>query len=178
MGIVAKEVKAMSQADILAFEKSGEATFSGHCLKLTDIKVWSQYFNLNLVFSSTIYIVVYLYGWHHSEKMFTITHAFIPRLVHKICLVYEFIIWYLILCYIVCYDNKNYCYVQYLVIKLFGLFWLMCEKCHSYSISSSKHFGSSWGYLWCNANFTKRIYQNLRLIVNLKSTLHLFMPNS
>ncbi|EHA8588772.1 hypothetical protein COCNU_scaffold006606G000010 [Cocos nucifera] len=39
MGTVAKEVKAMSQADILAFERSGEATFSGHCLKLTDIKV-------------------------------------------------------------------------------------------------------------------------------------------
>ena len=27
MGIVTKEVKAMSQADILAFEKSGEITF-------------------------------------------------------------------------------------------------------------------------------------------------------
>lgn len=39
MGIVAKEVKAMSQESILAFEKSGEVTLSGHCLKLTDIKV-------------------------------------------------------------------------------------------------------------------------------------------
>ncbi|KAL6188963.1 hypothetical protein ACLB2K_040353 [Fragaria x ananassa] len=39
MGIVAKEVKAMSQESILAFEKSGEVTFSGHCLKMTDIKV-------------------------------------------------------------------------------------------------------------------------------------------
>ena len=39
MGIVAKEVKAMLQADILSFERFGEVTFSGHCLKLTDIKV-------------------------------------------------------------------------------------------------------------------------------------------
>ncbi|XP_068659192.1 isoleucine--tRNA ligase, cytoplasmic-like [Aristolochia californica] len=39
MGPVAKEVKAMSQADIIAFEKSGEITIAGHCLKLTDIKV-------------------------------------------------------------------------------------------------------------------------------------------
>ncbi|XWS43910.1 hypothetical protein CRYUN_Cryun16bG0145300 [Craigia yunnanensis] len=41
MGVVAKEVKAMSQEDILAFEKSGEVTIATHCLKLTDIKcVW------------------------------------------------------------------------------------------------------------------------------------------
>ncbi|WOK99491.1 isoleucine--tRNA ligase, cytoplasmic [Canna indica] len=39
MGAVAKEVKAMSQADILSFEQSGEITFSGHCLKRSDIKV-------------------------------------------------------------------------------------------------------------------------------------------
>lgn len=39
MGIVAKEVKQMSQEDILAFEKAGEATFGTHCLKLADIKV-------------------------------------------------------------------------------------------------------------------------------------------
>ncbi|KAM7488581.1 hypothetical protein LguiB_026065 [Lonicera macranthoides] len=39
MGIVAKEVKQMSQEDILAFEKAGEATFGTHCLKLTDIKI-------------------------------------------------------------------------------------------------------------------------------------------
>ncbi|GKV22091.1 hypothetical protein SLEP1_g31990 [Rubroshorea leprosula] len=39
MGVVAKEVKAMSQEDILAFEKAGEVTIAGHCLKLTDIKV-------------------------------------------------------------------------------------------------------------------------------------------
>lgn len=43
MGIVAKEVKAMSQESILAFEKSGEVTFSGHCLKMTDIKVLMLY---------------------------------------------------------------------------------------------------------------------------------------
>lgn len=39
MGVVAKEVKAMSQEDILAFEKAGEVTIAGHCLKLADIKV-------------------------------------------------------------------------------------------------------------------------------------------
>lgn len=39
MGLVAKEVKAMSQEDILAFEKAGEVTVAGHSLKLTDIKV-------------------------------------------------------------------------------------------------------------------------------------------
>ncbi|XP_057499526.1 isoleucine--tRNA ligase, cytoplasmic-like [Actinidia eriantha] len=39
MGIVAKDVKAMSQEDILAFEKAGEVTFASHCLKLTDIKI-------------------------------------------------------------------------------------------------------------------------------------------
>ncbi|KAM1429029.1 hypothetical protein ACFX13_046053 [Malus domestica] len=39
MGVVAKEVKAMSQESILAFEKAGEVTVSGHCLKLADIKV-------------------------------------------------------------------------------------------------------------------------------------------
>ncbi|ONK75972.1 uncharacterized protein A4U43_C03F22490, partial [Asparagus officinalis] len=43
MGLVAKEVKAMSQADILAFEKSGEVTFSGNCLKSTDIKVLREF---------------------------------------------------------------------------------------------------------------------------------------
>ena len=39
MGSVAKEVKAMSQADILKFENSGEITFCGYNLKLSDIKV-------------------------------------------------------------------------------------------------------------------------------------------
>ncbi|KAG0481484.1 hypothetical protein HPP92_012342 [Vanilla planifolia] len=43
MGNVAKEVKAMTQADILAFERSGEATFSGHCLKFSDIKVLREF---------------------------------------------------------------------------------------------------------------------------------------
>ncbi|EOY07019.1 TRNA synthetase class I (I, L, M and V) family protein isoform 2 [Theobroma cacao] len=39
MGVVAKEVKAMSQEDILAFEEAGEVTIATHCLKRTDIKV-------------------------------------------------------------------------------------------------------------------------------------------
>ncbi|KAF7144182.1 hypothetical protein RHSIM_Rhsim05G0075700 [Rhododendron simsii] len=39
MGIVAKEVKAMSQKDILDFEKHGEVTIATHCLKLSDIKI-------------------------------------------------------------------------------------------------------------------------------------------
>ncbi|XP_072969393.1 isoleucine--tRNA ligase, cytoplasmic [Typha angustifolia] len=43
MGIVAKKVKSMSQDDILAFEKSGEVSISGHCLKLTDIKVVREF---------------------------------------------------------------------------------------------------------------------------------------
>ncbi|CAL9203122.1 unnamed protein product [Musa hybrid cultivar] len=43
MGAVAKEVKSMSQADILLFEQTGEATFSGHCLKQNDIKVLREF---------------------------------------------------------------------------------------------------------------------------------------
>ncbi|XP_074580214.1 isoleucine--tRNA ligase, cytoplasmic-like isoform X1 [Curcuma longa] len=43
MAAVAKEVKAMSQADILLFEQSGEATFSGHCLKQNDIKILREF---------------------------------------------------------------------------------------------------------------------------------------
>jgi isoleucyl-tRNA synthetase len=39
MGVVAKEVKAMSQKDILEFEKAGEVTVATHYLKLSDIKV-------------------------------------------------------------------------------------------------------------------------------------------
>ncbi|KAL6500234.1 hypothetical protein OROHE_025600 [Orobanche hederae] len=39
MGIVAKEIKAMSQESILAFESSREVIIAEHCLKLTDIKV-------------------------------------------------------------------------------------------------------------------------------------------
>ncbi|KAI8007578.1 Isoleucine--tRNA ligase, cytoplasmic [Camellia lanceoleosa] len=38
MPVVAKEVKAMSQEDILAFEKSREIIVAAHSLKLTDIK--------------------------------------------------------------------------------------------------------------------------------------------
>ncbi|XP_031488181.1 isoleucine--tRNA ligase, cytoplasmic [Nymphaea colorata] len=43
MGVVAKEIKAMSQADILAFEKSGGVTFAGHRLELSDIKVVREF---------------------------------------------------------------------------------------------------------------------------------------
>ncbi|CAN6457025.1 unnamed protein product [Victoria cruziana] len=43
MGLVAKEIKAMSQSDILAFEKSGEVTFAGHRLELSDIKVVREF---------------------------------------------------------------------------------------------------------------------------------------
>ncbi|GMJ10539.1 hypothetical protein like AT4G10320 [Hibiscus trionum] len=43
MGAVAKEVKAMSQEDILAFEKAGEMTIATHCLKLTDIKLVREF---------------------------------------------------------------------------------------------------------------------------------------
>ncbi|KAL1316828.1 hypothetical protein HN51_068969 [Arachis hypogaea] len=39
MGIVAKEVKAMSQESILSFENAGEVVIANHCLKLTDIKI-------------------------------------------------------------------------------------------------------------------------------------------
>ncbi|XP_039000355.1 isoleucine--tRNA ligase, cytoplasmic-like [Hibiscus syriacus] len=43
MGAVAMEVKAMSQEDILAFEKAGEVTIASHCLKLTDIKLVREF---------------------------------------------------------------------------------------------------------------------------------------
>uniref|UniRef100_A0A2P2LGH9 isoleucine--tRNA ligase n=1 Tax=Rhizophora mucronata TaxID=61149 RepID=A0A2P2LGH9_RHIMU len=39
MGVVTKEVKSMSQEEILAFEQSGEVTIATHLLKLSDIKV-------------------------------------------------------------------------------------------------------------------------------------------
>jgi isoleucyl-tRNA synthetase len=38
-GLVAMEVKSMTQAQILDFEKAGEARFVGHVLALQDIKV-------------------------------------------------------------------------------------------------------------------------------------------
>ncbi|KAK8700452.1 hypothetical protein V6N13_018848 [Hibiscus sabdariffa] len=43
MGAVAKEVKAMSQEDILAFEKAGEVIIATHCLKPTDIKLVREF---------------------------------------------------------------------------------------------------------------------------------------
>ncbi|KAJ0263495.1 hypothetical protein HA466_0038390 [Hirschfeldia incana] len=39
MGIVGKEVKEMSQQDILRFEEAGKVTIAGHTLELTDIKI-------------------------------------------------------------------------------------------------------------------------------------------
>ncbi|VVB01356.1 unnamed protein product [Arabis nemorensis] len=39
MGLVAKQVKEMSQQDILRFEKAGEVTIAEHKLELTDIKI-------------------------------------------------------------------------------------------------------------------------------------------
>ncbi|CAA2997309.1 isoleucine--tRNA ligase, cytoplasmic-like [Olea europaea var. sylvestris] len=39
MGIVTKEVKAMSTEDILAFEKAGEVTIATHVLKRSDLKI-------------------------------------------------------------------------------------------------------------------------------------------
>ncbi|KAA3464795.1 isoleucine--tRNA ligase, cytoplasmic-like isoform X1 [Gossypium australe] len=43
MGAVAKEIKAMSQEDILALTKAGEVTIATHCLKLTDIKLVREF---------------------------------------------------------------------------------------------------------------------------------------
>ncbi|KAJ4866562.1 tRNA synthetase class I family protein [Raphanus sativus] len=39
MGLVAKQVKEMSQQDILRFEEAGKVTIDGHTLELTDIKI-------------------------------------------------------------------------------------------------------------------------------------------
>ncbi|KAK9085817.1 hypothetical protein Sjap_026228 [Stephania japonica] len=43
MGVVAKEVKAMSQSAILEFENKKEVTVAGHCLQVTDIKVVREF---------------------------------------------------------------------------------------------------------------------------------------
>ncbi|KAK6119823.1 hypothetical protein DH2020_046448 [Rehmannia glutinosa] len=43
MGVVAKEVKAMSTEAILAFEKTGEITIATHVLKLSDIKTTREF---------------------------------------------------------------------------------------------------------------------------------------
>lgn len=43
MGLVAKEVKNMTQNDILSFETSGELVISGHCLSVGDIKVIREF---------------------------------------------------------------------------------------------------------------------------------------
>lgn len=57
MGVVAKEVKSMSQENILAFEKAGEVTIASHCLKLTDIKV---FIFCSYIFSCSIHVKVSL----------------------------------------------------------------------------------------------------------------------
>lgn len=51
MGVVAKEVKVMSQENILAFEECGEVTIAGHSLKLSDIKVLIFHFKRYCIFS-------------------------------------------------------------------------------------------------------------------------------
>lgn len=43
MGNVSKEVKAMSQEHILTFERVGEVTLAGHCLRLGDIKIVREF---------------------------------------------------------------------------------------------------------------------------------------
>ena len=79
MGVVAKEVKAMSQENILAFEKAEEVIIAGHCLKLTDIKVLilfllKQYIInisvticLRFIFKywSCVCVCVYVLPWQH-----------------------------------------------------------------------------------------------------------------
>ena len=44
MGLVAKEVKSMTQSQILDFHNAGKGTFAGHELALSDIKVRSGRF--------------------------------------------------------------------------------------------------------------------------------------
>lgn len=60
MGVVAKEVKGMSQEDILAFERAGKVTIAGHCLKLTDIKV--LVFFIKLISCPVQYICKTMFG--------------------------------------------------------------------------------------------------------------------
>ncbi len=40
MGLEAEKVKSLTHAQILDFEKAGEARFARHVLALQDIKVW------------------------------------------------------------------------------------------------------------------------------------------
>lgn len=70
MGTVAKEVKAMSQADILSFERSGEVTFSGHCLKLTDIKVLPHILAIMIHYFSTCIYLEIVSVWKTSLEIF------------------------------------------------------------------------------------------------------------
>lgn len=55
MGVVAKEVKAMTQGDILAFEKAGEVTIATHCLKMADIKVNNLVFCFALFYTDNLW---------------------------------------------------------------------------------------------------------------------------
>lgn len=57
MRLVAKEVKEMSQQDILRFEETGKVTIAGHTLELTDIKV---------SFSSYAFL---LWGWNEEYAL-------------------------------------------------------------------------------------------------------------
>jgi isoleucyl-tRNA synthetase len=43
MGLVAKEVKSMTQTQIMDFERAGKAKFAGHELELQDIKVIREF---------------------------------------------------------------------------------------------------------------------------------------
>ncbi len=61
MGAGSKEVKSMTQAQILDFEKAGEARFAGHVLALQDLRY--EWHNVFLCFSSA---VTQLY---HSAKI-------------------------------------------------------------------------------------------------------------
>lgn len=58
MGVVSKEVKAMSTEDIIAFEKAGEITVASHTLKLSDIKVNMIFDSLYSVLSNSSYLSV------------------------------------------------------------------------------------------------------------------------
>ena len=59
MGLVAKEVREMSQQDILRFEEAGKVTIAGHTLELTDIKVSSSHpmlFSFNEEYAVTLFL--------------------------------------------------------------------------------------------------------------------------
>ena len=60
MGLVAKEVREMSQQDILRFEEAEKVTIAGHTLELTDIKVSSSHpmlFSFNEEYAVTLFLL-------------------------------------------------------------------------------------------------------------------------